>query len=80
VVTADVATQAPAVVPPETPVLGPTAVVTAAQPLPDVPNAWLVAILLAMFVAADVTLAVLALGRGGHLALTRTLAPVGLRV
>jgi hypothetical protein len=80
VVPANVAPQAPAVVPPEAPALGPTAVVTTAQPLPDARNAWLVAILLATFVAANVTLAVLALGRGGHLALTRTLAPVAIRV
>ena len=73
--------QAPAVVPPETPVLGPPPdVVPTAQPILVGRNAWLVAILLATLVAANVTLLVLAASRGGHYALQRTLAPVGLRV
>jgi hypothetical protein len=83
VVPADVAAQAPqapTVVPPETPVLGPRDVVTTAQPILAARNLWLVAILLAAVVAVNVTLAVLAVGRGGHLAIKRTLAPVGIRV
>lgn len=74
------ALQAPTVVPPETPVLGPPDVVTTAQPILAARNLWLVAILLATVVAVNVTLAVLAAGRGGHLAIKRALAPVGIRV
>jgi hypothetical protein len=73
--------QAPAVVPPEAPVVAPLPdVVPTAQPVLAGPNAWLVAILLATLVAANVTLLVLAASRGGHYALRRTLAPVGIRV
>jgi len=81
VVPAALAGQAPAVVPPETPVLAPPLDMTAtAQPVLAGRNAWLVAILLATLVAANVTLAVLAASRAGHFALRRTLAPVGIRV
>jgi len=73
--------QAPAVGPPEAPVVAPLPdVVPTAQPVLAGPNAWLVAILLATLVAANVTLLVLAASRGGHYALRRTLAPVGIRV
>ena len=75
------AEQAPAAVPPETPVLAPLPdLVPTAQPVLAGRNAWLVAILLATLVAANVTLLVLAASRGGHYALRRTLAPVGIRV
>jgi len=73
--------QVPDVVPPGTPALAPPPdLVPAAQPLPSSSNAWLVAILLATLVAANVTLLVLASSRGGHFALRRALAPVGIRV
>jgi len=71
---------APAAVPPETPVLAPPDLVPTAQPVLARSNAWLVAILLATLVAANVTLLVLAASRGGHFALRRALAPVGIRV
>ena len=65
----------------ETPVIAPPAgMVASAQPVPAVRNLWLVAILLATVLAANVTLAVLAAGRGGHYAIGRTLAPVRIRV
>jgi len=75
------AAQAPAVVPPEAPVVAPLPdVVPTAQPVLAGRDAWLLAILLATLVAANVTLLVLAASRGGHYALRRTLAPVGIRV
>ncbi len=75
------APQAPTVVPPETPVLVPPGdIVTTAQPLAAGGNVWLVAILLAAVLAANVTLAVLATARGGHYAIRRSLAPVGIRI
>lgn len=81
VVSAAVGPQAPTVIPPDTPVLGPPAgMVATAQPVLEGRNAWLVAILLATLVAAIVTLAVLAAGRAGHYAITRTFASVGIRV
>jgi len=55
-------------------------VIPTAQPLLAGRNAWLVAILLATLVAANITLAVLAASRGGHFALRRALAPAGIRV
>ena len=74
--------QAPTVVPPDQPVLAPPPdlVIPTAQPLLAGRNAWLVAILLATVVAANITLAVLAASRGGHFALRRALAPAGIRV
>ncbi len=81
VVPAALAGQAPAVIPPETPVLAPPPdMIVAGQSALAGRNAWLVAILLATLVAVNVTLAVLAASRGGHFALRRTLAPVGIRV
>jgi hypothetical protein len=66
---------------PETPFVAPPAgLVTTAQPAPAVRNLWLVAILLATVLAANVTLAVMAASRGGHYAIVRTFAPVGIRV
>lgn len=59
---------------PETPVVAPPAgMVATTQLLPDVRNLWLVAILLATVLAANITLAVLAAGRGGHYAIRRAL-------
>jgi len=81
VVPAALAPQAPTAIAPETPVVGPPAgIVTTVESLPVVRNLWLVAILLATFLAANVTLAVLAASRGGHYAIKRAFAPAGSRV
>lgn len=75
------APQAPTVLPPETPVLQPpSSVVTTVQPLLEGQNVWLVAILLASFLAANVAAVVLLTGRAGHYAIGRALAPVGIRL
>lgn len=75
------APQAPTIVHPETPVLQPPSdVVTAVQPLLAGQNVWLVAILLASFLAANVAAVVLLTGRAGHYAIGRALAPVGIRL
>jgi hypothetical protein len=80
---------APAAAAPEAPVaaiplptvLPPGATVnTSSELIPAVPNAWLVAILLGTLLAANVALGVWLAGRGGHYALRRGLAPVGVRV
>lgn len=76
-----IAPQAPTVVPPETPVLAPPPdMVVTVQSVLAARNLWLVAILLATLVAVNVTLAVVAVGRGGHFAIKRSLAPLGIRV
>jgi hypothetical protein len=78
----------PAAVPPQAPVTGipptlpelqpPGTITTTASLIPSVPDAWLVAILLGTVLAANVALGVWAAGRGGHFALRRVLAPVGI--
>jgi len=74
------APQAPGVIPPALPVLQPPgSITTSAVQLQPLQNVWLVAILLAAALAAGVTLAVWVAGRGAHLAMRRTLAPVGIR-
>jgi hypothetical protein len=80
VVPAALPPQAPTVLTPVAPVLAPPRdIVTTAQPIAMGRDLWLVAIILAAVVAATITLAVLAVGRGGHYAIRRTLAPVGIR-
>jgi len=81
VVPAALAPQAPTVIAPQAPSLvAPRDVVKTAQPLDASRNLWLVAILLAAVVAANVTLVVLATGRAGHYVIRRTFAPVGITV
>jgi hypothetical protein len=72
--------QAPTVIPPETPVLAPAGrIVTTAEPVDVGRDLWLVAIILATVLAGAVTLGVLTVGRGGHYAIRRTLAPIGIK-
>jgi hypothetical protein len=73
--------QAPSVIPPTLPVFQPpSSITTTVAPLALAQNVWLVAILLAAAVAVNVVFAVWAAGRGGHVALRRALAPVGIRL
>ena len=73
--------QAPAGVAPDLPVVQPPAVITTTVvAIPSVPDAWLVAILLGSALAAGVAAAVWLTGRGGHVALRRALAPMGVRI
>jgi len=74
------APQGPTVSAPDLPVVAPPDIVPAARPLPAGRDVWLVAILLAAFVAANVAAIVLLTGRGGHYAIRRALAPLGIRV
>jgi hypothetical protein len=70
--------EAPSAIVPGTPELVPSgSIVTTAEPLVPGRNLWLVTILLAAAVSASVTLAVLAIGRGGHFVIRRALAPAG---
>jgi hypothetical protein len=77
-VPASLSVQAPSAIVPGTAALVPSGgIVTTVEPLVPGRNLWLVAVLLAAVVAANVTLAVLAAGRGGHFVIRRALAPAG---
>ena len=73
------APQAPAIAPLVAPALvAPRDIVTTAEPVVPSRDVWLVAILLAALVAANVAALVWLVGRAGHYTIRRTLAPVGI--